>query len=69
MIYTDDHEPAHVHVDGKGGLLILYLHADAQTVSVRSSSHVSKRDVHAIQRFVTQNLDILLAAWEQLHGG
>ena len=68
MIYTEDHEPAHVHVSGKGGLVIFYLDAQSRSVSVRSNRDLSKRDVRSIADFLTENLDTLLAAWEQLHG-
>ena len=67
MIYTDDHEPAHVHVLGRGGQAIFVLNCSAKDVSVRARRKITLRDERRIAAFLMENLGILCEAWERLH--
>jgi hypothetical protein len=68
VIYLDDHEPAHVHVQGPGVRATFYLNCPEGPVLVRENFGVSDRDLAALGLFLSDNLGVLCAAWEELHG-
>ncbi|MEX6507347.1 DUF4160 domain-containing protein [Jiella sp. M17.18] len=63
VIYTDDHEPAHVHVFGDGEARIDLLRL--VPLSVRGMKH---RDVGEALEIVARNRISFIARWEQIHG-
>ena len=68
VIYTLDHEPAHVHVEGRGVLAILLLHCEERRCSVRESLGMSPQELRTVMRFVDENVAILCQKWSELHG-
>lgn len=63
VIYTDDHEPAHVHVYGDGEARI-----DIFRTSPISNRGMRKRDLAVAVAIVGENREILLARWREIHG-
>lgn len=66
VIFTDDHEPAHVHVFGDG-------HAKIDLVAPGGPALVwangmSRGEVRRAMRLVRAGRQRLLGAWEELHG-
>jgi len=63
VIYTDDHEPAHLHVYGDGEARINIL-----TATVISNHGMSKRDLSRALLIVREHQDLFLNKWHDLHG-
>jgi len=63
VIYTDDHEPAHLHVYGDGEARINIL-----TATVISNRGMSKRDLSRALLIVREHQDLFLNKWHDLHG-
>lgn len=63
VIYTDDHEPAHVHVYGDGEARI-----SVDAVAVLSNRRMSKRDLAVALSIVQQQRAIFLEKWNEIHG-
>ena len=68
MIYTADHEPAHVHVEGRGVLAIVLLHCETQHCSVRENIGMSSAELRGALRCVEENVAMLCEKWGELHG-
>ncbi len=67
VIYTLDHEPAHVHITGAGQAKINLLGAGGapQLVSVFGIKRV---DMRRLMIEVIENRDAFLKDWERIHG-
>ncbi|SCX35227.1 DUF4160 domain-containing protein [Agrobacterium rosae] len=63
VIYTDDHEPAHVHAYGDGEARI-----DIIQMTVMSSRGMKKPDLAAALAIVQANRALFLKKWEEIHG-
>lgn len=63
VIYTDDHEPAHVHVYGDGEARI-----DIVRATVLSNRGMNKRDLAKALAIVQQERSLLQKTWEEIHG-
>lgn len=63
VIYTDDHEPAHIHVYGDGEARI-----NIERVVLISNRGMRKRDLNVAIQVVGQNRAELLARWREIHG-
>ena len=63
VIYTDDHEPAHVHVYGDGEVRV-----DIVTLSALSNRGMSKRDLARALQAVSDHQQLLLEKWTEIHG-
>jgi len=63
VIYTDDHEPAHVHVYGDGEARI-----DIVNLRPISNRGLRQRDLSIALALVKANRDELLLKWSELHG-
>jgi hypothetical protein len=68
VIYTRDHEPAHVHARGAGVQAIFLLPCAGGEVEVRGRFGTSQQEEAMLARFIEENRDILCKAWEDLHG-
>jgi len=67
-IFTDDHEPAHVHVQHPDGIVVVLLDARTRRAVLRGRSRgVSARDTRRIVEIVGEHFETLFAAWERLH--
>lgn len=73
-IYTQDHAPSHVHVNGVNAEAVLLLNcceadeARHGPVSVREVDGYRLAELNAIIAFVADYLAMLCRAWRQMHG-
>lgn len=65
VIFTDDHEPAHVHVYGDGDAKVQIAGERAELVWVVG---MKAPDIRKMMTIVERNRDRLLAAWRDIHG-
>lgn len=67
VIYTDDHEPAHVHIVGAGLAKVHLLGPDGrpEAVDVRG---IKRSDMRRLYVEVVERRDEFLAEWERIHG-
>jgi hypothetical protein len=63
-VYTRDHWPPHVHVEGKGGHAVFYL----SPVECRKNRGYSRRDLRTIEEIVRRNVEYFLECWARIHG-
>ena len=67
VIYTQDHEPAHVHVTGPGRAKINLLGPDGRP-EVVDVVGIKKSDMRRLLTEVTEHRDRLMQKWERIHG-
>ncbi len=63
VIYTDDHEPAHLHVYGDGEARI-----DIVNIAAISNRGMSRRDLARALNIVEENRQMFFAKWDEIHG-
>lgn len=63
VIYTDDHEPAHVHVYGDGEARL-----DILSLEAISNRGLRKRDLARALAIVSEHRALFLKRWEDIHG-
>ena len=63
VIYTDDHEPAHVHVYGDGEARI-----DVAHIVAISHRGMTKRDLARALAIVQREQKVFLEKWKDIHG-
>ena len=66
VIYTRDHEPAHVHARGHGVEAVFILPCAGGAAYVRGRFGTTPQEEAMLARFIEEN--ILCKAWEDLHG-
>lgn len=67
VIYTFDHEPAHVHITGEGQAEINLLGPDGDPEIV-SSVGIKRSDLRRLVAVVIERRDYFLQEWERIHG-
>ena len=67
MIYTFDHEPAHVHVTGPGQAKVNLIGPDGD-IEVVSEIGIKKSDMRRLKAEITERRDDFLREWERIHG-
>ena len=67
VIYTLDHEPAHVHITGPGQAKINLLGPDGKP-ELASSIGIKRSDLRRLFAEVVERRDEFLKAWERIHG-
>jgi hypothetical protein len=67
VIFTDDHEPAHVHVYGDGEARFQLDGPGGQPVLL-SAVHMKRGDIRKALMLVAEHRDALLARWREIHG-
>lgn len=67
VIYTQDHQPAHVHVTGPGQAKITLIGSDGAP-EVVSSMGIKPADMRRLLVEVTARRDEFLREWERIHG-
>ena len=67
VIFTNDHEPAHVHVFGDGEAKINLL-GPGGTPALIWADGMSRGEVRRAMRIVTEQQAVLLARWEDIYG-
>jgi hypothetical protein len=67
VIFTDDHEPAHVHVyaDGEAKIQLVGQHGDPELVWMQG---MKSGDVRKAMAIVKQNRLVFLSRWREIHG-
>ena len=67
IIFTDDHEPAHVHVfgDGHAKINLQGLNGVPELVSVEG---MTRAETRRAMRVVVEQQTLLLAKWGEIHG-
>ena len=63
MIYTDDHEPLHVHVFYGGGMVIISL----RDFNARKTKKMKISDVNRARRIVANHQKFLSGKWKEFH--
>lgn len=63
VIYTADHEPAHVHVFGDGEARI-----DIVNLRVITQGGLSDRDVRRAVAVIEADRDLFMDTWRKYHG-
>ena len=67
VIYTDDHQPAHVHIVG-AGLAKVHLLGPGGRPEVVSVVGIKRSDMRRLYAEVVARRDEFLAEWERIHG-
>ena len=67
VIYTADHEPAHIHITGEGQAKINRLGPDGRP-EVISAVGIKRSDMRRLMSDVIERRDELLREWERIHG-
>ncbi|MGO8815528.1 MAG: DUF4160 domain-containing protein [Terriglobia bacterium] len=68
VIYPNDHRPAHVHVIGSGREAVFNLNCPAGPVELRENYGFSRRESTPLPAVLTEHLEELCPAWEEIHG-
>lgn len=73
FVYTDDHEPRHIHCFAGGVEVIINLPEDGVVVLARDgkgvfSGKVKRNDLKRILSIAVENFDELVNLWEEIHG-
>ena len=68
VIYPNDHRPAHIHAVGRGYEAVFHLNCPAGPADLRENYGFSLREIRHILGVLTNHLDELCRAWEQIHG-
>jgi hypothetical protein len=64
-IYPRDHPPAHVHAVGPAWVVVINL----QEMTIREIlGDTNIEEAHLVLRELAEHRDVLLAAWERIHG-
>jgi len=67
VIYTSDHEPAHVHITGPGQAKINLLGPRGRPQIVASIG-IKRADLRRLMAEVIERHEDFLEKWEQIHG-
>ena len=67
VIYTLDHEPAHVHITGAGQAKVNLLGADGKP-EVVSRIGIKRSDMRRLMDQMAEHQAHFLAEWERIHG-
>lgn len=67
VIYTLDHEPAHVHITGAGQAKINLLGPDG-TPEIVSSVGIKRSDMRRLMAVAIERREDFLEDWERIHG-
>ena len=67
VIFTNDHEPAHVHVLGDGEAKV-NLRGCTGVPELVWATGMTRSEARRVMRVVAENQGLLLAWWERIHG-
>jgi hypothetical protein len=67
VIYTSDHEPAHIHITGVGQAKINLFGPDGKPELV-SVAGIKQSDMRRLMSEVADRRDEFLQEWERIHG-
>ncbi|MBT9612339.1 MAG: DUF4160 domain-containing protein [Burkholderiales bacterium] len=66
-VYPNDHQPAHVHVIGKGCEVIFKLNCPEGPPELRENYGFPKKELVRIQANLAVNLAMLCEKWSDIH--
>lgn len=66
-IYSDDHDPPHVHVYCGGKAKIMLVGTNGKPMLVKASG-MTRSDIRKAVRLVTEHQIRLLEVWSEIHG-
>lgn len=64
ILYTDDHEPIHVHVEKAGGEVEINV---ATLELMKTNGSISKKDIRKAVEIVAQNQALIKQKWQVIH--
>lgn len=67
IIFSDDHEPAHVHIFGDGHIKINLGGQTGKPVLVQVEN-MKRSDIRRAMTIATEQQDYLLKRWKEIHG-
>ena len=68
FFYSREHDPLHIHVEGKGGSA-KYDYDDQSNRFVRNyAKGITSADMKRIEEVINDNVDIIVAAWNRHFG-
>jgi hypothetical protein len=67
-MYSDDHEPPHVHVVKAGVEVVIDLGDGDNSPSIRETKGMKAADVNKAVRLITRHQAYLLEKWSEIHG-
>jgi flagellin-specific chaperone FliS len=67
IIYLNDHEPAHVHIQKGGGEIKVNI-ASLGDIQVMKIVGMKNQEALKALKLVSQNQQFLLKKWEEIHG-
>ena len=67
VIYTADHDPAHVHVTGAGQAKV-NLRGRNGSPELVSSIGIGRQDMRRLMSEIADRRDEFVSAWERIHG-
>ncbi len=68
MIYTNDHRPSHVHVLEGSRQAVFELNCPGGPIDLRENYGFSWPQVNRIARLLQSHVQLLCAAWREIHG-
>ena len=67
-IYSDDHEPSHVHVIKAGREVVINIGDVNTRPFFRENKSMRKKDAVRALAIVAEQQEVLLEVWRQIHG-
>jgi Domain of unknown function (DUF4160) len=67
-IYTDDHDPAHIHVVKGGDEAVITLGTETVAPSVRENHGMSTKNLRKAFLIVNENQPFFLQEWRRIYG-
>ena len=67
MIFTDDHEPPHVHAIGPDSRASYNLLCAIRDITLRHSENLKPQEERALSTFIVDNVETLCRAWREIH--
>jgi len=68
VIYTHDHRPAHVHIEGPDGSCVFRLNCPSGPLDLRESHGLALTLVRRLARQIEPEIEALCAEWRRIHG-
>ncbi|MGI8882915.1 MAG: DUF4160 domain-containing protein [Pyrinomonadaceae bacterium] len=67
-VYTDDHEPMHVHVRYQGREAVIYLGSENERVALRENRGLNRPTVNRALRIAAEHQMFLIESWREIYG-
>lgn len=67
-VYTNDHNPSHVHIYKSGGEVLIYLGNSTTKPTVRENRGMSFQDIRRALQIAAEKQEYLEISWRKIHG-